>query len=119
MRDFRKMNIWQDGMKNVKDVYQLSEKLPAEEKYGLKSQICRAAVSIPSNIAEGCSKSSQKDFKRYLEIAIGSAFELETQLIIIEDLDLIQEKNLNVILTGLHKNQKMINSLITRIKASS
>ncbi|MFQ5604505.1 MAG: four helix bundle protein, partial [bacterium] len=57
-----------------------------EEKYGLRSQICRSAVSIPSNIAEGCSRRSQIDFKRFLEMALGSSFELETQLIIIEEL---------------------------------
>jgi len=67
----------------VKQVYQLAEFLPVEEKYGLKSQICRSAVSITSIIAGGCSRSSQIDFKRFLEIALGSSFELETQLIII------------------------------------
>jgi four helix bundle protein len=63
-----------------------------EEKYGLRSQISRSAVSIPSNIAEGCSRSSQIDFKRFLEIALGSSYELETQLIIIEELSLISKK---------------------------
>ena len=68
--------------------------LPNEEKFGLKSQICRAAVSIPSNIAEGSSRNSEIDFKRYLEIALGSAFELETQLIIIQELHLAPEEKL-------------------------
>ncbi len=81
MRDFRTLNIWQGGIAIVKQVYRLAESLPVEEKYGLRSQICRSAVSIPSNIAEGCSRSSQIDFKRFLEIALGSSFELETQLI--------------------------------------
>jgi four helix bundle protein len=78
MRDFRKLTIWEEGKNIVKQVYQLSFSLPKEEMYGLKSQIQRASVSIPSNIAEGCSRSSDMEFKRYLEIAIGSSFELET-----------------------------------------
>ena len=73
-------------MQLVIDIYKLSNKLPKEEKYGLKSQITRAAISIPSNIAEGSSRSSDKDFKRFLEISLGSAFELETQLLIIQKL---------------------------------
>jgi hypothetical protein len=70
MRNFRTLNIWQEGITIVTNVYKLAELLPAEEKYGLRSQICRAAVSVPSNIAEGCSRNSQMDFKRFLEIAL-------------------------------------------------
>ena len=71
----------------------MAEWLPIEEKYGLRSQICRSAVSKPSNIAEGCSRNSQIDFKRFLEIALGSSFELETELVIIEELSLIPTKD--------------------------
>jgi four helix bundle protein len=60
MRNFREITIWQDGIKIAKKVYSLSASLPAQEKYGLSSQICRAAVSIPSNIAEGCSRVVKK-----------------------------------------------------------
>jgi len=84
----------------------LAEFLPVEEKYGLRSQICRSAVSIPSNIAEGCSRSSQVDFKRFLEIALGSAFELQTQLIIIEELSIISTKDIKEILPPLTKGTK-------------
>lgn len=86
MRNFRTLNIWQEGNTVVTNVYKLTELLPAEEKYGLRSQICHAAVSKPSNIAEGCSRNSQMDFNRFLEIALGSSYQLETQLIIIEEL---------------------------------
>ena len=92
MRDFRKLKIWEQGIEIVKEVYKLSQKLPSEEKFGLKSQITRAAVSIPSNIAEGSSRNSEIEFKRFLEIAIGSLFEVETQLIIIQELDLIKKE---------------------------
>ena len=119
MRDFKTLNIWQDGLAIVKQVYRLAEFLPVEEKYGLRSQICRSAVSIPSNIAEGCSRSSQVDFKRFLEIALGSAVELQTQLIIIEELSIISTKDIKEILLPLTKEQKMINSLINKLKANS
>ena len=84
----------------------------------MRSQITRAAVSIPSNIAEGCSRNSDKEFKRFLEIAMGSLFEVETQLIISQELEFISEGNLKPIFELLNKEAKMINSLISRIKNS-
>ena len=119
MRNFRNLNIWKEGIALVKQIYQLSQYLPIEEKYGLRSQICRAAVSIPSNIAEGCSRNSEINFKRFLEIALGSSFELETQLLIIEELSLAADGNLNIIKDCLNKEQKMINNLINKLKANS
>tara|TARA_R110000868_G_scaffold67320_5_gene199882 strand:+ start:1426 stop:1782 length:357 start_codon:yes stop_codon:yes gene_type:complete len=118
MRDFRKLEIWKNGIELVKQVYQLSNNLPSEEKYGLRIQITRAAVSIPSNIAEGSCRNSEVEFKRFLEIAMGTLFELETQLIIIVELkliDLIKTENLMVLI---HTEGKMINGLINKIKNS-
>ena len=89
MRNFRNLNIWQQGIELVTYVYEVAAQLPKEEKYGIASQICRASVSIPSNIAEGCSRNSDIEYKRFLEIALGSAFELETQLVIIQKLKTI------------------------------
>ncbi len=86
MRDFKKLEIWKNGITIVKHVYSLVQKLPSEEKFGLKSQLSRAAISVPSNFAEGCSRNSEVEFKRFLEIAQGSLFEVETQLIISEEL---------------------------------
>ena len=80
MRNFRELKIWQKGIDIVVEIYVLTALLPAEEKYGLKSQLQRAVISIPSNIAEGCSRESDPDFKKFLEYAIGSAFEIETSL---------------------------------------
>jgi four helix bundle protein len=116
MRNFRTLNIWQQGIQLVVDVYKLSEELPNEEKYGLKSQICRAAVSIPSNIAEGSSRPSEIEYRRFLEIALGSAFELETQLIIIQNLPMASNDRIGNLKCCLEKEQKMINSLISRLK---
>ena len=92
--------------------------MPSEEKFGLRSQITRAAVSIPSNIAEGCSRNSEVEFKRFLEIAIGSLFEVETQLIIVQELGFINTEELEIIFNLIQKEAKMINSLISRIKNS-
>lgn len=92
MRDYKKLNIWKNGIQIVKQVYFLAEKLPSREKFGLQSQLSRAAVSIPSNIAEGSSRSSEIEFKRFLEIAVGSLFEVKTQLIICEELHFLLEK---------------------------
>jgi len=118
MRDFRKLEICKNGIELVKQVYQLSSMLPSEEKFGLRSQITRAAVSVPSNIAEGCSRHSEVEFKQFLEIAIGSLFEVETQLIIAQELKFIEEKQLETIFTLIQKEAKMINSLINKIKNS-
>jgi four helix bundle protein len=116
MRNFRTLKIWNKGIDLVSKVYKIATMLPKEEMYGLKSQISRASVSIPSNIAEGCSRSSDLEYKRFLEMSLGSSFELETQLIIIEKLGLAEKSQTTNLLNDLCEEQKMINSLITKIK---
>ena len=118
MRNFRNFNVWKEGIRIVKEVYKLSELLPYTEKYGLKSQVCRSCISIPSNIAEGCSRNSEVDFKRFLEIALGSSFELETQFLIIKELNLIPGEKLNTLFNLLNEEQKMLNSFIEKLKAN-
>lgn len=92
MKDFKKLEVWQRGIKIVELAYSLTKLLPKEEKFNLVSQINRSAVSIPSNIAEGSSRRSEKDYFRFLEIALGSCFELETQIIILSVLNLIDNQ---------------------------
>lgn len=111
MRDFRKYDIWTDSIEFVDDVYTFVEAFPNTEKYGLSSQITRSAVSIPSNIAEGASRNSEKDFARFLEIALGSAFELETQLIIAERRKYMSASNLEESILKLTSLQKRIYAL--------
>lgn len=118
MRDFKKFDIWKNGIELVKQVYQLSRNFPSEVKFGLRSQITRAAISVPSNIAEGSSRNSEIEFKRFLEIAIGSLFEIETQLIIAKELEFIKPEELEIIFNLIQKEAKMINSLINKIKNS-
>jgi four helix bundle protein len=116
MRNLRELKIWQKGMNIVTGVYRLAASLPVDGKYGLKAQLQRAAVSIPSNIAEGCSRTSEQEFKRFSEIAIGSAYELETQLKISLNLDLIPKGTVDPILSMVSQEQKMLNSFISKVK---
>lgn len=116
MRNYRELEIWKNGIIIVEKIYEISTKLPNDERFGLRSQITRAAVSIPSNIAEGCSRNSEIEFKRFLEIAMGSLFELETQLTICERLGFFDTYNLNNIFLLITTEAKMINSLISKIK---
>ena len=97
----------------VNEIYKKSESLPKEEKYGLNSQIRRSAVSIPSNIAEGCSRTSKKEFARYLEISLGSAFELETQLLIAIRIKVLEAEEVQPIITELNEIQRMMNAYRT------
>lgn len=116
MRNFKNFEIWKEGIKLVKMVYVIAKQLPKEEMFGLRSQITRAAVSVPSNIAEGSSRNTDKDFKRFLEIALGSLFEMETQLIIIEELELVEDINFVEIYALIEKEGKQINSFINKLK---
>ena len=116
MRDFKKYEVWRLGMQLVKHVYQFSVSLPKEEKFGLVSQICRAEISIPSNIAEGTSRTSDVEFKRFLEIAIGSSFELETQLMLCMDVGFANEENITPLIAEINIIQRQINNLILKIK---
>jgi four helix bundle protein len=119
MKNFKELRIWEKGMNIVKEIYLLSESLPNHEKYGLKSQLTRAAVSVPSNIAEGSSRESDRDYKRFLEIALGSLFELETQLLIIREIYNLENNKSSEILEMISNEQKMINAFIKKLKAVS
>lgn len=115
MKNFKKLQIWQQGMELVKEVYKLSKSLPSSEKYGLTNQITRAAVSIPSNIAEESSRNSEKDYQHFLQIALGSSFEVETQLLIMQKLEMVPKQAVRLVMDILIPEQKMINSLISKL----
>ena len=89
---FKDLEIWRLSRRFCSDIYSITASFPSEEKFGLTNQLRRASVSIPSNIAEGSSRKSNKDFSRFLEIAIGSIYEIETQLLIAKDLKFISDK---------------------------
>lgn len=109
--NFRNLKVWQLSMELVEEVYKVTSQFPKEELFGLTSQLKRSAVSVPSNIAEGSAKSSEKDFSRFLEISMGSSCELETQLILAQRLGMLSEESLNSLITQLHEVQKMVTGL--------
>lgn len=119
MRNFYDYEIWKKAIAITKAIYTLTKKLPESEKYGLLSQMRRAAISISSNIAEGSSRSSDKDFARFLEISIGSSFELETQVIIGKEISYFKDDDIKDLLEDLHCLQKQISKLIRKLVATS
>jgi four helix bundle protein len=116
MHNFKKLSIWVNAMSLVKDVYLLTSNFPKEEKFGLISQINRCSISIPSNIAEGSSRSSNKEFSHFIKIALGSLFELETQIILSSDFKMINDPDSIIILDKITTLQKMINGFLITLK---
>lgn len=114
MHNFKEFQVWQRSMKLVKEVYELTRSFPKEEKFGIISQIRRCAVSIPSNIAEGAGRKTNKDFSNFLSISLGSQFELETQLILSRDIGFLENENLAFVTNELNEIQKMTSVLIDK-----
>lgn len=110
------LKVWTKAIRLAKEVYLLTETLPDEEKFGLKSQIRRCAISIPSNIAEGAGRNHPNEFIQFLGIASGSTYELETQLILLIELNFISEDAIQPLLNELTEIQKMIYSFKLKLK---
>ena len=108
MRDFKKLRIWQKGFEIAIKAYNLTSSFPKSEQYGLVSQINRSAVSIISNIAEGSSRASDKDYRRFIEISIGSTFELETQILISQSISFGEPDLITELLEKIDEEQKML-----------
>lgn len=117
MKDHKELDVWKDSVDVVVEVYRNTGGFPKEEIYGLTSQIRRAAVSIPSNIAEGAARHTEKEFVQFLHVALGSASELETQLIIAKRLNYALE--IDQLLDRLTAVMKMLNGLIRHYKNKS
>ena len=105
--NFRNLKVWQKGIDVADEVYSFCELLPSDEKFNLQSQLKRSAVSIPSNIAEGCAKKSKNELVHYLGISLGSAYELETQLLICERRKM-NSISIPFLVEKIHELQKMI-----------
>jgi four helix bundle protein len=116
-QNFRSLKVWQLGMQIVEEVYRLSRQFPKYETYGLCSQIHRAAVSIPANIAEGHAMGSSKEFSRFLAIAQGSLAELETHLLLAERLEHGSHAAIAAIIGRCTEEARMLRSLRTRVKS--
>ena len=113
--NYRELIVWQKAMELVTEIYQLVKLLPKEEIYALSSQMRRAAVSIPSNIAEGQQRKSTKEFANFLSISRGSVAELETQLFICINLNYLTEAQIEKALGLCQEEGKMLNSLIDKV----
>ena len=116
MHNFKDLKVWQKSIDLAVDIYKAMSLFPNDEKYGLVSQMKRCSVSIPSNIAEGSGRGSDKEFNHFLNISLGSAFELETQLIISNRLALLEDDLANDLITKTTEVQKMVFSLGNKIR---
>lgn len=108
MHRFKELEIWKRSRLFCSKIYTITSNFPESEKFGLTNQLRRASVSIPSNIAEGSSRNSNKDFARFLQIALGSAYEIETQLLIAQDLNFIKDSELECVISEIQEIIKMI-----------
>ncbi|MEP1095762.1 MAG: four helix bundle protein [Cyclobacteriaceae bacterium] len=115
MHDFKKLDVWEKSMKLAEEVYSITNQFPDGEKYGLTSQMRRCSVSIPSNIAEGAGRNGDKEFANFLSISLGSAFELETQLLLSARLKFVEETIIENILVELDSICKMLHVLKKRL----
>ncbi|EAZ81802.1 four helix bundle protein [Algoriphagus machipongonensis] len=119
MHNFKELKVWQKSVDFAVKVYSATKDFPMEEKFGLVSQMRRAGVSIPSNIAEGCAKTSGKSFVNSLEISLGESFELETQLIISERVGILDSEKAIEMEKELGEVQRMITGLKSSLEARS
>jgi four helix bundle protein len=115
MRNFRKYQVWELGHQITLDVYTLSKQFPKEELFGLTSQMRRCSSSVPANIAEGCGRESEKEFKRFLIIANGSATELEYFLILTKDLKLADKESIEKLIEKVDQLKRSLNRLISKL----
>ncbi len=113
MHNYKELKVWKKAMELAKTTYILMREMPSEEKYGLTSQIKRSVISVPSNIAEGAGRRTKRDFAKYLSIAVGSLYELETQIQLSFDLELVAENK--EIFDNIIEVQKMLHGLVNSL----
>ena len=118
MRDYRKLTVWKKSHQLVLNVYQATKDFPSDERYGLTSQMRRSAQSIPTNIAEGAGRSTDGDFVRFLDIAAGSASELDYQLLLAHDLAFLDTRTHEVLIEHLTEVRKMLTAFIRKLRAT-
>ena len=116
IQSYRDLEVWQKSRALVVRIYKLTASFPKEEKLGLSSQLRRAAISIPSNIAEGRSRRATRDYIRFLDIAYGSMAEVETQLFIACDLEYVTNKKIGLLLADYEELGRMLNGLINSLE---
>ncbi len=114
--NFKEIIAWKKYRKLVIDVYKLTGKFPMDERFALTNQVKRAAISISSNIAEGAGRKTNKDFARFLDFSLGSAYELESQLLNAQDLKFITDDDYKIIYEQISEVQKLINGFLGRLR---
>lgn len=117
MKDFRKIRAWEKAHELALKVYGATENLPADERFGLTSQIRRAVVSVPTNIAEGCGRDSNADFARFMQMALGSASEVEYLLLLLRDLKYLSEENHGQLHEAVVEVKRMLTAFVKQLKA--
>ena len=117
MQDFRDLKVWEKAHYVTLGVYKASATFPKDELYGLTNQIRRSSVSVPSNIAEGCGRSGDPDFARFLQIAMGSASELEYQLLLAHDLGFMNSTKYKTLVNQVIEVKRMLAVLLQKLRA--
>jgi len=116
VRDFRKLKVWEKGHLLTIDIYQLTHDFPREELYGLVSQMRRSASSIPTNLAEGCGRGTEAELARFMQISMGSASELEYQLLLSKDLGFVDDETYAKLNNQVLEVKKMLGPFIKRLR---
>jgi four helix bundle protein len=116
MKDFRKLEVWEKAHLLTVETYKITRNFPKDEQYGLVSQIRRSCASIPANIAEGCGRGGETEFGRFLQIAMGSASELEYHFLLARDLDIIDDKNYENLNLKVTDVKRMLTGLMKKLK---
>jgi four helix bundle protein len=116
IKTFRDLIVWEKSMGLVTEIYKMTKIFPKEEIYGLTSQIRRCAVSVPSNIAEGYGRKSTDDYLRFLQISIGSLYEIQTQIEIAFNLKYLPDNQFQQIYESTREIERMLSSLIRKVK---
>ena len=119
MKDFRKLEVWKRAHELVLEIYKVTYQFPKEELYGLTNQIRRSSSSIPTNIAEGCGRAGDTEFHRFLIIAMGSASELEYQIVLAHDLEYLKSQQYEELQQKIIVVRKMLNALIKKVKPTA
>lgn len=119
MKDFRELKVWERSHQLTLAVYKTTAMLPKEEQYGLTSQIRRACSSIPANIAEGCGRNGDAELARFLQIAMGSASELDYHLLLARDLNFMNSREYEQLASELSEVKRMLNTFIQKLRANS
>jgi len=118
MKDFRQLVVWQKAHLFVLKLYASTKSFPKEELYGLTSQVRRAAASVPTNIAEGCGRNGDKELARFCQIAMGSASEVEYQLLLAMDLRYLSENDYHELNNSLLEVKRMLNAFLQKLTAN-